>query len=111
LARDSACREALAVFTTVTVQGDVLNKIAYLISSTTLVILLKKDAEIMTAMKDALGADYVQPHRPLGMGSILVYIASNCALIMLRGSFGVVVGPSQFSVETKVGCDLIQWAL
>ena len=30
---------------------------------------------------------------------------------MLRGSLGAVVGPSQFSVETKGGCDLMQWTL
>ena len=57
---------------TTIVRGDVSNKIAYLLSSATLVILLKKDAEIMAAMKDALGAAYVQPHRSLAMGSIVV---------------------------------------
>jgi hypothetical protein len=65
----------------------------------------------MAAMKEALGMDYLQPQRPLDMGSTLFKIASNCALLLLRGSLGVAVGPSQFSVETKRGCDLIQWAL
>ena len=45
------------------------------------------------------------------MGSTLVKVAFNCTLFMLRGSLGDVVGPSQFSVETKGNCDLIQWAL
>jgi hypothetical protein len=45
------------------------------------------------------------------MGSTLAKIASNCDLAMLRGSLGAAVGPSQFSVETKGGCDLIQWAM
>ena len=93
------------------VKGDVCKKIADLLSSVTLVILLKKDAETMVAIKKALGADYVQPQRSLGMDSILVKIASNCALTMLRGSLGVDVGPSQFSFETKGDSDLLQWAL
>jgi hypothetical protein len=42
------------------------------------------------------------------MGSTLVKIASKFALAMLRGSLGEAVEPSQFSVETKGGCDLIQ---
>ncbi len=48
-----------------------------LLSSATLVILLKKDAETMEEMKRVLGNAYVQPHRPLGMGSSLVKLASN----------------------------------
>ena len=62
-------------------------------------------------MKDALGAVNVRPQRLIGMGSTLIKIASKCALLMLRGSLGAVVGPSQFSVETKEGCDSIKWAL
>jgi len=92
---------------TTIVRGDVSDKIADLLSYATLVILLKKDAETMVAMKADLGHAYVQPERPLGMGSTLVKIASNYALLMLRGSLGVVVVPSQFSVETKGGCDFI----
>jgi hypothetical protein len=62
-------------------------------------------------MKRTLGDAYIQPHRPLGMGSSLVKLASNFALLLLRGSLGVAVGPSQFAVETKGVCDLVQWAL
>jgi hypothetical protein len=64
----------------------------------------------MDAMKDALSPAYVQPQRPLGVCSISAKIASNCALTMLRDSLGAAVGPSKFSVETKGGCDLVQWA-
>jgi len=45
------------------------------------------------------------------MGSTLAKIASNCALLLLCGSLGAAIGPSLLSVETKGGCDLIQWAL
>jgi hypothetical protein len=88
-------------FVTTVVQGDVSNKITDLLSSATMVILLKKDAETMVVMKETLGSTYVQPQRPLGMGSTMIKIASNCALLMLRGSFGAAVGPSQLSVEAK----------
>jgi len=33
------------------------------------------------------------------------------ALHLIRGAMGPAVGPTQFSVETKGGCDLFQWAL
>jgi hypothetical protein len=88
---------------TTIIEGDVSNKIAVLLSSATLVIILKKDAKTMAAMKEELGVAYVQPHRSLGMGSTLVKNASNCALLMFRGSLGADVGPSLFPVEIKGG--------
>ena len=101
LVADQACGEALASFMTTVIKEDVSKKIANLLSSTTLVILLKKDAETMTAMNEALGTNYFQPQRPLGMCSSLVKIASNCALLLLRsGSLGEAAGPSLFCVET-----------
>jgi hypothetical protein len=112
LATDQGCGEALVALMTTIVKGDVSKKVADLLSSTTLVIHLKKDVETMAAMKKALDAAYVQPQHPyLGVGSTLVNIASSFALIMVRGSLGAAVGPSQFSIETKDGCDQIQWAL
>ena len=78
------------------------------ISSATLVVLLKKDAETMAAMKQAQGPTYLQPQRPLGMGSTFLKLTSNCALHLIRGAMGPAVGPAQFSVETKGGCDLVQ---
>ena len=92
---------------TVIIKGDVSNKIADLLSSESLVFLLKKDAATMAEMKLAHGEMYLQPQRPLGMGSTLVKTACNCALILLRGSLGGDVGSSQFYVETKGGCDLV----
>ena len=74
-------------------------------------IALKKDAATLVEMKVALGDAYLQPQRPSGIGSTLVKVACNCALLLLRGSLGGAVGPLQFSVGTKGGCDLVQWAL
>ena len=65
----------------------------------------------MEEMKRVLGDPCVQPQRPLGIVSALVKPASNCALLLLRGSLGAVVGPSQFGVETKGGFDLLLWVL
>ena len=45
------------------------------------------------------------------MGAAIVKLASNCALTMVKEAMGRVVGPSQFAVETKGGCALLQWAL
>ncbi len=80
LAADPDCGEALAAFTSVIGKGEVSQKIGDLLSSATLVILLKKDVETMEEMKRVLGDAYVQPQRPLGMGSSLVKVASDCTL-------------------------------
>jgi hypothetical protein len=111
LSANQVCNEALAEFASSLVKGEGSDKIADLLSSVTLVVLLKKENETMKEMKRLQGPAYVQPQRPLGMGSTLIKVASNCALILIRGSLGPTVGPTQFSVETKGGCDLIQWAL
>jgi hypothetical protein len=108
---DPDCGEALATFMAVIVNGGVSQKIAYLLSSATLVILLKKDAETMEEMELVLRDAYVLPHRSKGMGFSLVKLVSNCALLLLRGSLGAAVGPSQLGVETKGGCDLLLRAL
>jgi hypothetical protein len=93
------------------VQGAVPQKTANILSSATLIVLLKKDAEQMQALKDKQGEAYLQPQRPIGMGTALVKLACNCALIMVKDAMGPAVGPGQFAVETKGGCALLQWAL
>ena len=70
-------------------------------SSATLVVLLKKDAEPMAEINIVMGDAYLQPQRPLVMGFTLVKLASNCALFLLKGNLGPSVGPTHFSVETK----------
>ena len=95
----------------VVIKGEVSNKIVALLSSATLVVLHKKDAETMEEMKRLLGDAYMQPHKPLGMGSTLVKLVSNCAMFLLKGNLGPAVGPSRFFVETKGGRDHMQWAL
>ena len=111
LPSDPVCGEALASLMTALVKGDVSHTIANLLSSATLVILLTKDAETMANMKLLQDDAYRQPPRPLGIGSTLMKVASNCALILVKGSLGPAVGPTQFSVVTKGGCDHVQWAL
>jgi len=103
--------EALAELMAIIVREDIPQKIVDLLSSATLVILLKKNAATMATMKEYLDFAYVNPQRPLGMGSNAVKIASISADLILCGSLGAVVGPSQFLAETKGRCDLIQWAL
>jgi len=111
IASDHACGEALASLMTTLIKGDVSDKIADLLSSAILVILLKKYAETMAQMKLLQGDAYLQPHRPLGMGSTLVKVASNCPLHLLNSCLGPAVGSTQFYLETKGGCDHIHLAL
>jgi len=92
---------------TTLVKGDVSDKIADLLSFATLVILLKKDVESTAQLNRFQGDAYLQPQKPLGMGSTLVKVASNCALLIIKGSLGPAVEPTQFSAKTKGGCDLV----
>ncbi len=52
LARDLACGAALARELTAVVQCDVPQKTVDILSSATLIVLLKKDAEAMQALKE-----------------------------------------------------------
>ena len=45
------------------------------------------------------------------MGTAIDKAAYNCALLMVKEAMKPAVGPSQFAVETKGGCTLLQWAL
>ena len=69
LAKDDFCGAALASITNVVYSGDVLSKTAYILSSATLIVLLKKDARAMEEMKVRLGPTYVQPQHPIGITS------------------------------------------
>jgi hypothetical protein len=111
LARDSACGTTIARVLTAIVAGDVPQKTVDILSSATLIVLLKKDAATMESLKQQQGEAYRQPQRPIEMGTTLVKPACNCALTMVKEAMGPVVGPSQFAVETKGGCALLQWAL
>jgi hypothetical protein len=81
------------------------------LSFATLIVLLKKDAKTMETLKQQMGDAYLQPQRPIDMGTTIVKMACNCALTMIKEAMGPAVGPSQFAVETKGGCALQQWAV
>ena len=51
LVPDDNCGEAMAAFATSIILGDVSDRISDLLSCATLVVLLKKDADTMDAMK------------------------------------------------------------
>jgi hypothetical protein len=93
------------------VSSDVPHKTADILSSAMLIVLLKKDAATMETLKQHNGDAYLQPQRPIGMGTAIVKLACNCALTMAKEAMGPAVGTSQFGVETKGGCALLQWAL
>jgi hypothetical protein len=66
------------------VTGDVHQKTTEFLSSSTLIIMLKKNASSMEALKLAQGEAYLQPHRPIGMGTTVAKLACNCALHMVK---------------------------
>jgi hypothetical protein len=94
------------------VKGDVPDNTADILSSATLIVLLKKDAgTTMATLNQHQGSDYLQPQRPVRMGMPFVKITSNYTLTIVRDAMGPTVGPSQFAAETKGGCDLLQWSI
>jgi hypothetical protein len=111
MARDPVCGEALANLMTTVVLGDIPAKTTNIMSSAALIVLLKKDATSMDAIKHQQGAAYAQPQRPIGMGTTIVKVACNGALLLVKDAMGPPLGPSQFAVEVKGGCALLQWAI
>jgi hypothetical protein len=79
-----------------------------ILSSATLISFLKKYAATMEALKQQIGDAYLQPQRPIGIGTTIVKLACNYALTMVKEALGPAVGPSQFAVETKGICALLQ---
>ena len=111
LARDSACADQLARVVNAIVRADVPESVASILSSSTLTVLLKKDAETMEQMMRDKGPAYVQPSRPLGMGCVLAKLANSCVMRHLRGFVADIVGPGQFAVDARGGCEQVQLAL
>ena len=111
LCKDADCGVALTDVIAVLAAGDVTDDTCYLLSSTTLVVLLNKTEEEMEALKLRQGQLYKQPPRPLGMGSTIPKIEANCILAKVQPSIGVSAGSHQFAVNAKGGCDMIQWIL
>ena len=64
-ARDPICGSALARVFTAVVADDVPQKTMDILSFATLIVMLKKDATVMEALKLKHGVAYLQPQRPI----------------------------------------------
>ena len=64
-ARDPTCGSALTRVLTAVLASDVPQKTADILSSATLIVLLKRDAAAMEALELKQGAAYLQPQRPI----------------------------------------------
>ena len=76
LIADQDCMSAL----TDLAAGDVTDATCNLLSSATLVVLLKKNEAEMKALSVKQGLAYTQQQRPLGMGSAIPKLAASCVL-------------------------------
>jgi hypothetical protein len=60
---------------------------------------MKKTEEKMEALKLKQRQLYRQPQRPLGMGSTIPKMATNCILTKVQPDVGVSAGAHQFAVN------------
>ena len=90
---------------------DVTDDTCDLMSSATMVVLLKNTQEEMEALRQKQGLEYKQPQRPLGMGINISKIATNCVLEKVHPTIGVFADAHQFTLNAKGGCDMVQWIL
>ena len=111
MCKDADCGAAFTDVIAALAAGDVTDDTCDLLSSATLVVLLKKTEEEMEALKLRKGQLYRQPQRPLGMGSTIPKIVANCILAKVQPDVGVSARAHQFAVNAKGGCNMIQWIL
>jgi len=111
LCKDRDCAEAFTGIIAALAIGDVTDDKCDLLSSATLVILLKKTKEEMEALKQKHGQHYRQSQRPLRMGNTIPKITANCILAKAQLTVGASAGAHKFVVNAKGGCGMIQWIL
>jgi hypothetical protein len=102
---------ALADLVAALAAGDVADATCSLLSSATLVVLIKKYEAEMEALREKQGAVYMQQRQPLGMRSAIPKLAASCVLESVQPTIGVAAGANQFAVNTKGGCGMVQWVL
>ena len=73
LARDDDCAKAIVNFITLVVNGRILYGIVNYVAKTTLVVLLKKDAQDIEHLRQTIGGVFVKPSRPL--------VAMSCTMV------------------------------
>ena len=88
LGADQDCMAALTDMVAALVAGDATDATCDLLSSATLVILLKKTKAEMEALRAKQGAAYMQPQRPLGMGSTIPKLVASCVLDIAPPAIG-----------------------
>jgi hypothetical protein len=75
------------------------------------VALLKKNADDIKALRELMGPDFVLPIRTLAMACVFVKLACNCMLFGIKDDIADFIGPCQFAVGCKGGCESLQWAM
>ena len=101
LCKDRDCGAAFTDLVAALVAGDVTENTCDLLSSATLVILLKKIGEETEALKLKRGQHYHPPQWPLGMGSTIPKIAVNCVMAKVQPTMGVLSGAHQFTINAE----------
>jgi len=103
LCKDQDSRVAFTNVVAALDAGNVTHDTYDLLSSATLVVLLKQIEEEMEALRVKQGPLYKQPQRPLEMGSTIPKNAANCVLEKVQPAVGVSAGAHQFVVNAKGG--------
>ena len=111
LSANLSCVEALADLIRAVAMRDATDATCDILSSATLVVLLKKTEAEMVALREAQGDAFFQPQRPLGVEGAITMLATSCVLGVVDTAVGAAAGPHRFAINTKGVCDMVQWIL
>ena len=110
-ARDGAFASVFTVFINKVATVNIPSPTADYLASATLLALLKKNEEDTQALRELMGPDFVLPIRPLAMACVFMKLVCKCVLYGIQGDIAEVIGPFQYVVGCKGGCESLPWTL
>jgi hypothetical protein len=94
LSNDDGCAVAPTNMVVALTADDGTDATANIMSFVILVIILKKTDAEMQAINDRQGDEYLQPHRPICIGSTSPKLACNRVLSAMAEEMGPAIGPN-----------------
>ncbi len=90
LAREDEFIAILVALTTDVTNADIPTDMADCLATTTIVVLLKKDAQEIQKTKETTGEDFSQPSCPLAMSCPLGKLTCDSVLLVIKKSIAII---------------------